>query len=60
VAADPELARSPERRLDWFYRRHPGWDERVELLPVYRVAVDPRAPAPAGAAEASPAAKKPP
>lgn len=42
VAADPELARSPARRLDWFYRRHPGWDERVDLLPVYRVAADPR------------------
>jgi hypothetical protein len=31
VAADPKL-----RRLDWFYRRHPAWDERVDLLPVYR------------------------
>jgi hypothetical protein len=40
VAADPELARSPARRLDWFYRRHPAWDERVNLLPVYRTAVD--------------------
>jgi hypothetical protein len=42
LAADPELARSPARRLDWFYRRHPSWDERVNLLPVYRTAVDPR------------------
>lgn len=42
VAADPELAGSPARRLDWFYRRHPSWDERVNLLPVYRIAADPR------------------
>jgi murein tripeptide amidase MpaA len=38
LAADPELAASPARRLDWFYRRHPAWDERVNLLPVYRAA----------------------
>jgi hypothetical protein len=37
LAADPELAASPAQRLDWFYRRHPAWDERVHLLPVYRV-----------------------
>jgi hypothetical protein len=36
LAADPELATSPGRRLDWFYRRSPAWDERVNLLPVYR------------------------
>ena len=42
VAADPELARSPARRLEWFYRRHPAWDERMDLVPVYRTAVDPR------------------
>jgi Zinc carboxypeptidase len=49
LAADPELARSPARRLDWFYRRHPAWDERADLLPVYRTAVDPRGAAPAAA-----------
>jgi hypothetical protein len=38
LAADPELAKSPARRLDWFYKRHPAWDERVNLLPVYRTA----------------------
>jgi hypothetical protein len=42
LAADPELAKSPARRLDWFYRRHPAWDERVGLLPVYRLATPPR------------------
>ncbi|MCX5748099.1 MAG: M14 family zinc carboxypeptidase [Proteobacteria bacterium] len=36
LAADPALAKDPARRLDWFYRRSPAWDERVNLLPVYR------------------------
>lgn len=36
LAADPELAKTPARRLEWFYKRHPAWDERVGLLPVYR------------------------
>jgi hypothetical protein len=36
VAADPELANSATKRLDWFYQRHPSWDERVNLLPIYR------------------------
>jgi hypothetical protein len=38
IAADPELARSPDRRLDWFYERSPLWDEQVNLLPIYRAA----------------------
>ncbi|HET7502737.1 MAG TPA: M14 family zinc carboxypeptidase [Kofleriaceae bacterium] len=37
LAADPELAKSPRRRLEWFYKRHPAWDERVNLLPIYRM-----------------------
>jgi len=40
VAADPELAASPAKRLRWFYKQHPAWDERVDLLPVYRTADD--------------------
>jgi hypothetical protein len=36
VAADAELAKSADRRRDWFYSRHPAWDERVNLLPIYR------------------------
>jgi len=36
LAADPELAKSPGRRLEWFYKRHPSWDERINLLPIYR------------------------
>lgn len=38
LAADPALAKSPQLRLDWFYRRHPAWDERVNLVPIYRTA----------------------
>lgn len=41
VAADPELAKSSAQRLEWFYRRHPSWDERVNLLPIYKAAADP-------------------
>jgi len=37
LAADAELAKSPAKRLEWFYRRHPAWDERYMLLPVYKV-----------------------
>jgi len=32
--ANPEL--STDQRLEWFARRHPSWDERVNLVPVYR------------------------
>ena len=38
---DPAFAKSPEARLDFFYQRHPAWDERVNLIPVYRVASSP-------------------
>lgn len=44
LAADAELARSPAKRLQWFYERSPAWDERVNLLPVYRTARDLRQP----------------
>jgi hypothetical protein len=36
LAADPALAASPGARLEWFYKRHPAWDERMNLLPIYR------------------------
>ncbi len=32
----PEVARDPEKRLEFFYRRHPSWDERFALYPVLR------------------------
>ncbi len=43
LAEDPEFAASPGARLDFFYRRHPSWDERLNLYPVYRIA-DPLPP----------------
>jgi hypothetical protein len=37
VARDPELAKTPRLRLDFFYRRHPSWDGQLNLLPVLRL-----------------------
>lgn len=37
LAEDPEFAKSPSARLDFFYRRHPSWDEQFNLYPVLRV-----------------------
>ena len=34
--ADPAFANSPSKRLKFFYQRHPSWDERVNLYPVFR------------------------
>src|SRR5690554_4233143 len=34
LAEDPDFAADPRARLDWFYRRHPAWDERFGLYPV--------------------------
>lgn len=34
--ADPEFAKSPEKRLEFFYKLHPAWDERMNLVPIYR------------------------
>ena len=39
LAEDPEFAANPQARLDFFYRRHPSWDERLNLYPVYRTDV---------------------
>ena len=33
---DADFAGSPAARLEFFYRRHPSWDERYGLYPVYR------------------------
>ncbi|WP_233561943.1 M14 family zinc carboxypeptidase [Sorangium cellulosum] len=38
---DPAFAKDSAARLDFFYRRHPSWDERVNLVPVFRVAASP-------------------
>lgn len=33
---DPAFASDPKARLDFFYRRHPAWDDRFQLYPVLR------------------------
>ncbi len=37
LASDKAFAASPSARLNFFYRRHPSWDEQYFLVPVYRV-----------------------
>lgn len=34
---DRAFAADPNARLEFFYRRHPSWDERYQLYPVLRV-----------------------
>ena len=41
IAADPAFAKSAAARLDFFYRKHPSFDERFNLYPVIRVATAP-------------------
>ena len=41
LASDPAFAKSAAARLEFFYRRHPSWDERLNLYPVMRTAVVP-------------------
>jgi hypothetical protein len=40
LATDPEFAKDPRARLEFFYRRHPSWDEQLDLYPILRVAED--------------------
>ncbi|MDB5986895.1 MAG: peptidase, partial [Nevskia sp.] len=37
LAADAEFQKDPQARLDFFYRRSPSYDERLNLYPVMRV-----------------------
>ncbi len=37
LAEDPAFAESPSARLEFFYRRHSSWDERLNLYPVLRL-----------------------
>ena len=37
LANDAAFAKDPDARLDFFYRRHPAWDQRKDLLPVVRL-----------------------
>ncbi len=41
---DPEFAKDPQARLQFFARRHLSWDERFNLYPVLRTANVPGAP----------------
>ena len=34
---DPEFAKNPRARLNFFYKRHPSWDDRRDLVPLYRL-----------------------
>lgn len=36
LAADPAFAQSPEKRLEFFARKHASWDDRYGVYPVYR------------------------
>ena len=44
LSSDAAFAQDPEARLDFFYRRHPAWDEQKDLLPVLRLPHAPRLP----------------
>jgi hypothetical protein len=37
LASDAAFAADPERRLEWCYRHHPSWNERLDLYPIYRL-----------------------
>lgn len=41
VKNDPDFAKSPRARLDFFYRRHPAWDAGYNRYPVLRTDVAP-------------------
>jgi murein tripeptide amidase MpaA len=34
---DENFAKDPEKRLEFFYKKHPSWDEKFGLYPVYRI-----------------------
>ncbi len=42
LATDPDFAKNPDARLQFFARRHSSWDDRFNLYPVMRTAVAPR------------------
>lgn len=42
LADDPAFAADPKARLDYFRRLHPSWDERLGLLPVFRIDTPPK------------------
>jgi hypothetical protein len=45
LAQDAKFAGDPKARLEFFHRRHPSFDERLNLYPVMRSAqLPPQAP----------------
>ena len=36
LASDKAFAADPKERLEFFYRRHPSWDDHYHLVPVFR------------------------
>ncbi len=42
LASDAEFAKSPQQRLDFFYKRHPSFDERLNSYPILRISTAPR------------------
>jgi hypothetical protein len=38
---DPEFAKNPAARLQFFHRKHSSWDERYNLYPVMRAVTTP-------------------
>ena len=36
LVSDAHFAADPAARLDFFYQRHPAWDQRLGLIPVFR------------------------
>ena len=41
IDSDPDFAKNPHARLEFFARRHASWDERLNLYPVLRTNVAP-------------------
>ena len=37
LKSDSDFAASAEQRLEFFYRRHPSWDDRYLMYPIFRV-----------------------
>src|SRR5690606_7658439 len=37
LESDPQFARDPAARLEFFHSHHPSWDERLNLYPLLRI-----------------------
>ncbi len=36
LQADADFAKDPEKRFEFFYRKHPSWDERFNKYPIFK------------------------